>query len=96
MLYAVYVFIAERKKIIKMPFYKKVLYTFTWPVFDAIGRWTMYAALFMKVEWKPIPHTSKISIHDIGANIEHNIEHNIEGQNTDASSEETDTEKIAK
>ena len=75
--YAVYVFIAERKKIIKMPFRKKVLYTLTWFMFDAIGRWTLYAALFMKVEWKPIPHTSKITIQDIDRDIKHNISNSI-------------------
>ena len=75
--YAVYVLVAERKKIIKMPLRKKILYTFTWFVFDAIGRWTMYAALFMKVEWKPIPHTSTLTINDIDTEIEHNIDRNI-------------------
>ena len=77
MVYAVYVFIAERKKIIKMPFFKKVLYTLTWFMFDAIGRWTLYAALFMKVEWKPIPHTSKVTIQDIDRDIKHNISNSI-------------------
>lgn len=62
---AIYVFIVERKRIIKMPFYKKVIFTLTWPVFDAIGRWTTYFALFMKVEWKPIPHTSTVTISEI-------------------------------
>ncbi len=62
---AVYLFIMERKRIIKIPLHKKILYTFTWPVFDAIGRWTMYAAMFMKVEWKPIPHTSTVTIDQI-------------------------------
>lgn len=62
---AIYLFIMERKRIIKIPLHKKILYTFTWPVFDAIGRWTMYFALFMKVEWKPIPHTSTVTIHQI-------------------------------
>ncbi len=62
---AVYVFIVERKRIIKIPFYKKIIYTITWPVFDAIGRWTTYIALFTKVEWKPIPHTSKVTIKQI-------------------------------
>ncbi len=65
MLTAVYLFITEHKRIIKIPFYKKILYTFTWPVFDAIGRWTTYFALFMKVEWKPIPHTSTVTIDQI-------------------------------
>lgn len=75
--YAIYVLIAERKKIIKMPIRKKILYTLTWFIFDAIGRWTLYAAVFMKVEWKPIPHTSKLTINDIDSEIEHNISKNI-------------------
>ena len=77
MAYAVYVFIAEHKKIIKIPLRKKALYTLTWFIFDAIGRWTLYAALFMKVEWKPIPHTSKITIQDIDRDIKHNISNSI-------------------
>ncbi len=62
MLAAVYVFIAERKRI------KKILYCITWPTFDIIYRYSMYAALFMKVTWKPIPHTSKVTIEDIEVN----------------------------
>lgn len=65
MLVAIYVFIVERKRIIKIPFYKKILYTITWPIFDAIGRWTVYFAFFMKIEWKPIPHTSTVTINQI-------------------------------
>ncbi len=62
---AVYVFIAERKRIKKIPLHKKILYCFTWPTFDIIYRYSMYAAMFMKVTWKPIPHTSKVTIEDI-------------------------------
>ncbi len=62
---AVYVFIIERKRIIKIPWYKKVLYCLTWPTFDVIGRYTTYVALFKKVTWKPIPHESKVTIDDI-------------------------------
>ena len=65
MLTAVYVFIVERKRIKKIKFWKKVLYTITWPTFDIIYRYSMYAALFMKVTWKPIPHTSKVTIEDV-------------------------------
>lgn len=65
MLTAVYVFIVERKRIIKIPLYKKILFCITWPTFDIIYRFSMYAALFLKVTWKPIPHTSKITIEDI-------------------------------
>lgn len=65
---AVYLFIVEHKNIKPIPFYKKVLYTLTWPTFDIIGRWTTYIAIFMKVEWKPIPHNSKVTIDDITNN----------------------------
>jgi len=61
----IYLFIIERKRIIKIPFLKKVLYCFTWPTFDIIGRYTTYIALFKKVTWKPIPHTSSITIEDL-------------------------------
>ena len=65
MLIAVYVFIMERKRIIQIPWYKKVLYCITFPVFDMIHRYTMYIAIFVNVTWKPIPHTSKVTIEDI-------------------------------
>lgn len=62
---AVYIFIVEHKRIKKMSIWKKILYCITWPVFDIIGRYTIYAAVFMKVTWKPIPHNSKITIDDL-------------------------------
>ena len=65
MLLAIYLFIVEDARIKKMSFWKKVLYTFTWPTFDSIGRYTTYAALFMNVTWKPIPHESKVTIDDL-------------------------------
>jgi len=65
MLTAVYIFIVERKKIKKMKLWKKALYCVTWPVFDIFYRWSMYIALFAKVTWKPIPHTSKVTIEEI-------------------------------
>lgn len=64
-LLAVYIFIIERKNIKKIKLNKKVLFSFTWPIFDIIGRYATYAALFMKVTWKPIPHDSKVTIDDI-------------------------------
>ena len=62
---AAYIFIVEHKRIKKMSIWKKLLYCITWPVFDIIGRYTTYAAVFMKVTWKPIPHNSKITIDDL-------------------------------
>ena len=64
-LMAIYLFIIEHKNIKKMSIWKKCLYVLTWPTFDIIGRYTIYAALFMKVTWKPIPHDSKVTIEDI-------------------------------
>lgn len=60
-----YLFFTERKRIVPIPWYKKLLYTITWPIFDIIGRWTSYVAVFKKVEWKPIPHTSTVTIEQI-------------------------------
>ena len=65
MISAIYVFIVEGKRIKKMPLHKKILYTFTWPIFDIIGRYTTYVALFVKVTWKPIPHLSKVTIDEV-------------------------------
>lgn len=62
---AVYLFIVEESRIKKMSIWKKILYVFTWPTFDIIGRYTIYVALFKKVEWKPIPHQSKVTIEDL-------------------------------
>lgn len=62
---AVYIFIIERKRIKKMKLSKKIFYSFMWPIFDIIGRYTTYIAVFKRVEWKEIPHTSKITIDDI-------------------------------
>ena len=65
MLMAIYIFITERKRIKKMPLSKKLICILTWPIFDIIGRYTTYAALFIDVTWKPIPHKSKVTIDDI-------------------------------
>ena len=62
---ALYLFIIEDARIKKFSWWKKILYMFTWPTFDIIGRYTTYIALFKKVEWKPIPHESKVTIDDL-------------------------------
>lgn len=62
---AIYIFIIENKNIKKMPLKKKIHYVITWPIFDIIGRYSTYIALFKKVEWKAIPHESKITIDDL-------------------------------
>lgn len=62
---AIYIFFIEHKRIKKISFKNKVLFTITWPIFDIIGKYTMYIAIFKKVEWKQIPHESKVTIDDI-------------------------------
>lgn len=62
---AIYVFIAERKRIKPMSFWKKLWFCLTFPIFDIIGRISSLIAVFMKVEWKPIPHDSRITIEDL-------------------------------
>ena len=68
-LVAVYLFIVEDARIKKMSLWKKILYCFTWPIFDIIGRYTTYIALFVKVTWKPIPHNSKVTIDDLNGEV---------------------------
>lgn len=65
---AIYVFIVEHKRIIKIPLHKKILYCLMWPCFDSIYRYATYIALFSKASWKPIPHTSDVKIEDIKIN----------------------------
>lgn len=62
---AAYIFIIEHKRIPKMAWYKKVWFCLTFPIFDIIGRWSIFIALFMKVEWKPIPHTVATKIEEL-------------------------------
>ena len=56
--------ITEWKKILANPF-KKILYIFTFPVFMASYIPICFIALFKKVEWKPIEHTSTMTMEDI-------------------------------
>ncbi len=62
---ATYIYIIERKRIEHIPFLKKVWFCLTFPLFDIIGKLSLLIALFKKVEWKEIPHTSSIKISDI-------------------------------
>ncbi len=62
---ALYVYIIEYKRIEKISFFKTIWFSLTFPIFDLIGKYTLVIALFTKVEWKPIPHDSKVKITDI-------------------------------
>ena len=62
---AIYIFFVEHKRIKKISLKNKIIFTITWPIFDIIGKYTMYIAIFKKVEWREIPHESKVTIDDI-------------------------------
>jgi len=59
---AAYVFFMERKRIMRIPWYKKLWFCLSFPIFDIMGKAATFIALFVKVEWKPIPHTADVSI----------------------------------
>lgn len=63
--HAVCVFVIERKRIMPMKWYKKLWYCIMFPVFDLIGNISSCIALVTHVEWKPIPHTSDVTIEDL-------------------------------
>ncbi len=65
MFMAIYVFIIEKRRIKKISILKKIWFIITWPMFDLIGIYTTYVAIFKKVSWKPIPHNSNITINDL-------------------------------
>lgn len=62
---AVYIFIIERRRIMPIKWYKKAWFCLTFPIFDLIGKLSLVIALFMKVEWKPIPHNADLSIDEL-------------------------------
>lgn len=63
------VFFMERKRIVKIRWYKKVWYCIMFPMFDFIGQLSSTIALFKKVEWKPIPHTTSVTIDEMDSRI---------------------------
>ena len=62
---AIYVFIAERRQMIKMKWYKKLWFAITFPLFDLIAIISTIIALVTRVEWKPIPHEQAVNIEEI-------------------------------
>ncbi|MDO5783978.1 MAG: glycosyltransferase family 2 protein [Eubacteriales bacterium] len=57
--------ITERKKIRNCPWWKRILYTFTFPFFQLTYLPIALAALFKKVEWKPIRHEVAKSLDEV-------------------------------
>ena len=59
------VIIIYRKRLGKLPFFKTIFHMVLFPLFDIIGKWTSYIALFKHVEWKPIPHDTVMDINQL-------------------------------
>lgn len=54
-----------RKIIPKVNIWKCIFYIFMFPLFDAIGRWSSYVAVFKRVEWKPIKHDYVVDVNKL-------------------------------
>ena len=60
------VFIRYGKRMDKpKSFPKLIFYMLTFPLFDIIGKWCSYVALFKKVDWKPIPHGWVMNVNNL-------------------------------
>ena len=59
---ALYTLIFYRKRIKGFKFWQFLTGTLMYGTFSLIGRFSMYVALFKKVEWKPIPHDRVIDV----------------------------------
>ena len=59
---AIVVCIYYRNEIENMNIFKLCYYIFMFPLFDKIGKWSMYIALFKHIEWKPIPHDYVVDV----------------------------------
>ena len=73
-LVALYVYIIEQKRIQKIGFFKTLWFAMTFPLFDIMGNIALIVAMFMKVEWKPIPHDSNVKITDLTDKAKNNKE----------------------
>ncbi len=66
-LQAAFIMLVERKRIMPIPWYKKLWFCLMFPLFDIIGTLSSVAALFTRVEWKPIPHKAALAMEELEA-----------------------------
>lgn len=62
-----YVLFMERKRMGKLPLWRKLWFCLTFPAFDTIGKISCIVALFTKVEWKPIAHKAALRVEEMPA-----------------------------
>ncbi len=65
MLTAAYILIMERKRLIPVAWYRKIWFCLMFPLFDSIGTISSLIALFIRVEWKPIPHNAAVRMEEL-------------------------------
>lgn len=65
MIVAALVYCFYHKYMPKIKLFKLWFYISMFPVFDIIGRWSMYIAIFKKVEWKTIPHDFTVDVNKL-------------------------------
>lgn len=61
----VYTTLIEHRRMPSMPWYKKLIGCLLWPIFPLIGDVSILLVLFCHIEWKPIPHSTEISIEQL-------------------------------
>lgn len=69
-LLAAYVLVMERARLQRLSVGRAALDCLLFPVFDLIGLFSSVAALFVKVEWKPIPHRINRSMEEMEDSVE--------------------------
>lgn len=69
-LLAAYVLVMEYARLQRLSISKAALACLLFPFFDLIGLFSSVAALFMKVEWKPIPHRINRTMEEIEDSVE--------------------------
>ena len=64
-LQALYIFLVDRRRLIRLSWIKKAWIILTWPLFDILEIPTKIMALFSSDKYKPIPHTHRYRLKDI-------------------------------
>ena len=62
---AIFVNAYYHKYLPKVGAWKSIICVLLFPLFDEIGKWCMYIALFKRVEWKPIKHDYVVEVDDL-------------------------------
>lgn len=66
---ALMLFITERRRLIKIKWYKVLYYSLMFPLFGIIGDITALIAVFRRVTWQPIPHDADVNIAELEKSI---------------------------